>query len=490
MARLRSDDRGVPYFAAFLDLLHQRVVVVGGGSVATTKVRALLPCRPHPLVVIAPRASAEIRRAAARGDLVWHARPYATGDLQGAVLAFGATDDRAENARVAADARALAIRVLAVDDVPNCDFIAPALVRRGDVTIAISTNGRSPAMARRTRERLERTLPPYWADLLDVAASARERLGQTRSLIDPEDWQRALDGDVEQLAARGELAEATELLLRKLERSLFEASSDIGQVSLVGAGPGDPDLLTVRALKRLQEADVVVHDRLIGDGVLALARSTAKLIDVGKSPGGSGARQTEIEALLIELARDGKRVVRLKGGDPYLFGRGGEEALALARAGVPFEVVPGVSSALAAPAAIGIPVTHRGLSSSVTVATGHDWQQQDWTLLARSRGTLVLLMAVEHLDEVAAALQTHGRSSEEPAAVVQWATTAHQRSVRGSLGEIARLARRAGLGPPAVLVVGPTAALGAALAGAQPVATAEQTDLDSPGGKGLLSRVV
>src|SRR5919202_5940459 len=277
MARTSPHDRGVAYFAAFLDLLDKKVVVVGAGKIAPRKARALRPCRPEPLLVIAPQASAVIRRAAEAGQLVWLAREYAEGDLVGAALAFGATDDRRLNARVAADARQLHVPVLAVDDVPNCDFIAPALVRRGDVTVAISTGGRSPAMARRTRERLERALPAYWGDLLEVAADARERLGSTRSLIEPDRWQAALDGEVEQLADSGALAEATEVLLRKLERSLFEPTEDhAGVVSLVGAGPGDPELMTLRAVQRLQAADVVVHDRLAGPPIPAFAPAFAE----------------------------------------------------------------------------------------------------------------------------------------------------------------------------------------------------------------------
>jgi uroporphyrin-III C-methyltransferase/precorrin-2 dehydrogenase/sirohydrochlorin ferrochelatase len=364
---------------------------------------------------------------------------------------------------VAAEARRRGVPVLAVDDVPNCDFIAPALVRRGDVTVAVSTSGRSPAMARRTRERLQQALPPYWADLLDVAAAARETLGETRALIDPDRWQAALEGEVERLVADGQLATATELLVKKLERTLFESAPEppatVGLVSLVGAGPGDPELLTLRAVQRLQAADVVVYDRLVGDGALRYAAAEAELIDVGKTPGGGGPGQAEINALLIDLGAAGKRVVRLKGGDPYLFGRGGEEALALARAGVAFEVVPGVSSALAAPAAAGIPITHRGLSGSVTIANGHDVDQHDWTALAQSAGTLVFLMGVEHLDEIVERLIDAGRSSYEPAAVVQWATTPRQRSVHAALGEIPQVAQRAGLGAPAVIVIGPTAAL-------------------------------
>src|SRR5713101_85889 len=304
MTRTSPADRGVPYFAAFLDLVRKKVVVVGGGNVATTKVRALLPCRPEPLVVVAPEVSAFIRRAAEAGQLEWLPREYALDDLREATLAFGATDDRVLNLRVACDARPLGVAVLAVDDVPNCDFIAPALVRRGDVTVAISTGGRSPAMARRTRELLERALPGSWGDVLEVAAAARERLGATRQLIDADRWQTALDGEVERLAEAGALDEATDLLVRKLERTLFEprrngiaagrvtgggsAAGDLpsGVVSLVGAGPGDPELLTLRAVRRLQTAEAVVHDRLVSAEVLEYAHPAAERFDVGKAPGG------------------------------------------------------------------------------------------------------------------------------------------------------------------------------------------------------------
>src|SRR5437660_1280360 len=357
MARSTPDQRGVPYFAAFLDLLNKKIVVVGGGKVATTKVRALSPYRPAPLVVVAPRVSGPIRRAAEAGQLLWLGREYADGDLDGAALAFGASDDTDLNARVAADARRLGIPVLAVDDVPNCDFIAPALVRRGDVTIAISTAGRSPAMARRTRERLEHELPRYWGDLLDVAAEARDRLGVTRSLIEADRWQTALDGEVERLTESGLLGEAADVLVRKLERSLFEpadferadfdpadfeladfelADFELAEeqestrtppspqpsprgrgsfVSLVGAGPGDPELLTLRAVQRLQAADVVVHDRLVGLPVLEHAAPGAECIDVGKTPGGGGPSQTEINTLLVELGRQGRRGVAPMGAD-------------------------------------------------------------------------------------------------------------------------------------------------------------------------------
>ncbi|MCA1647237.1 MAG: uroporphyrinogen-III synthase [Chloroflexi bacterium] len=419
MTRSFSADRGVPYFAAFLDLVRKKVVVVGGGHVATSKVRALLPCQPEPLVVLAPHASAFIRHAAAAGQLDWRPRAYAAQDLRDAALAFGATDQHDVNAQVAADARRLGVPVLAVDDVPNCDFIAPALVRRGELTVAISTSGRSPAMARRTRERLERALPGRWGDLLEVAADVRERLGATRPLIDADRWQMAMDGDVERLAEAGALDRAAEVLLHKLERSLFEPDAATrGLVSLVGAGPGDPELLTLRAVRRLQTAEAVVHDRLVSAEVLE---------------------------------------------------------------GLAFEVVPGISAALAAPAAAGIPVTHRGLSGSVTFVNGHDMDQHDWSVLARAGGTLVFLMAVEHLEEIVARLRAHGRAAVEPAAIVQWATTPRQRILTAPLAEIAATTRAAGVGAPAILVVGPTAALSAELgAGGAPAQARRRTATTLP----------
>ncbi|HEY2594646.1 MAG TPA: uroporphyrinogen-III C-methyltransferase, partial [Chloroflexota bacterium] len=285
-------------------------------------------------------------------------------------------------------------------------------------------------------------------------------LGGTRSVIDPDRWQSALGGEVEYLASIGALQEATDLLVKTLERSLFEPVPESpGLVSLVGAGPGAPDLLTLRAVERLRAADVVVHDRLVSDAVLEYAAPSAERIDVGKRPGGKGASQTDINTLLVGLAQQGRRVVRLKGGDPFVFGRGGEEALALAQAGVEFEVVPGISSALASPAAAGVPVTHRGLSASVTVVNGHDAEQHDWAALARGGGTLVFLMAVEHLEGIVERLLAYGRSPSEPTALIEWATLPRQRVLAAPLDEVAVQARLAEFEPPAVLVVGPTAAL-------------------------------
>jgi uroporphyrin-III C-methyltransferase len=245
-----------------------------------------------------------------------------------------------------------------------------------------------------------------------------------------------------------------------------------GVVHLVGAGPGDPDLLTVRGLRLLRSAEVVVHDRLGAEGLLHLVPADAILIDAGKAPGRHGMTQEEICAVLVEHARAGRRVVRLKGGDPFVFGRGGEEALALAEAGLRFEVVPGVSSAIAAPAMAGIPVTHRGIARTVTIASGHDdpaspAARARWEALAQVPGTLVLLMAMTNLSEIAAALVAGGRAADEPAAAIQWSTTADEHRVGATLATIADACATAGVGSPAVVVIGPVVALGELLESAR-----------------------
>ena len=239
-------------------------------------------------------------------------------------------------------------------------------------------------------------------------------------------------------------------------------TSRAGLVSLVGAGPGDPELITVKGLRRLQTADAVVYDRLVSAELLELVPEHAEIYDVGKLPGAHKARQQEINELLVALGRRGLRVVRLKGGDPFVFGRGGEEALELARWGVPCEIVPGVSSAVAVPASAGIPVTHRGLAASFTVVTGHsevNGEEQDWRTLAGLRGTLVFLMGVENLSGIAEQLVRHGRAGSEPAAVIQDGTTPQQRVLVAPLAEIGARAQELGIRPPATFVVGPTVQL-------------------------------
>ena len=388
-------------FPLLLDLAGRRVVVVGGGAVAARRVRGLVEAGAA-VHVIAPQIAPEIVAA----EVSTETRGYAEGDLAGAWLAVSCADDPAVNAAVGSEAQRRQIFCVRADAAPAGTARTPAVLRRDELTVAVNA-GDDPRRAMALRD----------------AISA------------------ALDA--------GELP----------ERRLRPATH--GSVALVGGGPGDPELITVRGRRLVASADVVVVDRLAPRALLDGLPDDVEVIDCGKSAHRQNLSQAEINAVLVDRARAGKRVVRLKGGDPFVFGRGGEEWLACVAAGVPVSVVPGISAALAAPAAAGIPLTHRGVAADFTVVSGHldpgrpPHEGIDWPGLAASGGTLVLLMAMERLDLIAAALIEHGRPGSTPAAVVHRATLAEQRVVRAPLAELAAAAQRDGIGAPAVIVVGP-----------------------------------
>jgi uroporphyrin-III C-methyltransferase/precorrin-2 dehydrogenase/sirohydrochlorin ferrochelatase len=431
------------------------VLVVGGGKVAEGKIDQLLESEAR-VRLVSPTATPRIAALAAQGLIDWQERAYAPTDIAAAWIVIAAADDRAANACVAADARAAGRLVNAVDDVPNCDFIAMSIVKKGDLQVAISTGGGSPAMARWMREELERLLPDELAALLDTLADVRAELKAAGRIPPYEVWRRAITPAALDMLRQGRHGEARDALHAALTGVVAT-----GVVYLVGAGPGDPGLLTQRGAAVLRLADVVLHDRLVDPAVLRLARPDAELVDVGKSPKGRTTAQEEINRLLVEHARAGKSVVRLKGGDPFVFGRGGEEAIALDEAGIRFEVVPGVSSAVAAAAYAGIPVTHRGVSSAVTVVAGHgaaDDRPVADALSAYARtahpGTLVVLMGLGRLDWIVGTLLEAGCRADTPTAVVQAASGPAQRSVVATLEEIVARVEQAGIEAPATLVVG------------------------------------
>jgi uroporphyrin-III C-methyltransferase/precorrin-2 dehydrogenase/sirohydrochlorin ferrochelatase len=451
------------YYPVGLDLAGRPVLVVGGGKVAEGKVDQLLECQAE-LVLVSPEATPRLVELAAEGRLRWRRREYRPADVEGAWIVIAAADDRAVNAEVAADARAAGRLVNAVDDVPNCDFIAMSVLRRGDLQIAISTGGGSPAMARWLREGLETLLPEQYGLLLELLAEIRLELKAAGPVPAYPAWHRAIEAALPALAA-GDRAAARKTLREALASPAPTADTQHptpGQVHLVGAGPGDPDLLTMRAHKLITSADAIVHDRLVDRRILALASPMATLVDVGKAPGHHQLPQSEINDLLVRLARQGQRVVRLKGGDPFVFGRGGEEALALARAGIPFGVVPGVSAALAVPAYAGIPVTHRGRASALTIVTGHGCAEAaapDWAALARPDTTLVVLMGLANLPAIADRLRAAGLPAETPVAVVAQGTRPDQRTVEGTLDNIAARVAAAGVASPATIVIGEVVSL-------------------------------
>jgi uroporphyrin-III C-methyltransferase/precorrin-2 dehydrogenase/sirohydrochlorin ferrochelatase len=468
------------YYPVGLDLADKEVLVVGGGAIAEGKIDQLLECGAR-VRLVSPTATPRLVALAAQGVLVWLERPFEPGDVAGgqpAWIVIAASDDRAANAAVAAAARAAGRLVNAVDDVPNCDFIAMSVLRRGDLQVAISTGGGSPALARWLREELEARLPEELGALLDLLAEARTELKAERRIPPYATWRRAISPDLLRDLADGKRDQAKRRLAAALRgypapgegthlepvRLEGEGPQAAGVVYLVGAGPGDPDLITRRGAELLRAADVVVHDRLVDPRLLELARPEAELVDVGKAPGGHYTPQHEINRVLVDRARGGNVVVRLKGGDPFVFGRGGEEALVLAAAGIRFEVVPGVTAAVAAPAYAGIPVTHRGLASAFTVVTGHGAADEGpleaaLAAYAHGGGTLVVLMGLGRLPSIVDGLRAAGCPPTTPVAVVARASGPDQRTVVGTLADVAERVGAAGLAPPATVVVGDVVAL-------------------------------
>ena len=447
-------------YPVFLELEGRRVVVIGTTAVREGKVEGLLAGGASEVVVLAEQPARRLDALEADPRVRIERRAWHPSDLDDTFLCVASSDDTEERAAIAAAARARGVLANVMDDIPNCDWAAPAIVRRGELVVAISTGGASPALAKKLRMQLSDMFGEEWAELLRVLRVVRE---ETSPLLpDLGDratrWSAALDpAEASTLIREGR---AGDLHDRLTDRLLGNERVETGVVYLVGAGPGDPKLITVRGAEVLRLADVVIYDRLASPQLLDLAPATAERIYAGKEPGRSAMRQPEIDTLLVERALQGKTVVRLKGGDPFVFGRGGEEMLACVRAGVPVEVVPGVTSAIAAPALAGIPVTHRGLAQSFAVVTGSTAHGDDVDLarVATATDTLVILMAAGKLEQTCAELITAGRHAGEPAAIVQWAATPEQRTVVGTLQDLPALAAAASIGPPATLVVGAVAA--------------------------------
>src|SRR6266571_5372804 len=452
------------FYPVFLNLQGRSSVVVGGGAVAEQKVVGLLEAGAR-VTVVSPDLTWKLEDLAATGAIELRRRGYHRGDLEGAFLAIAATDDRSVNADVWAEAEERGILLNAVDDLPHCSFIAPAVHRAGDIAVAVSTGGKSPALAVRLREQIGTLIGREHAEFLDllgelrpvVAARVPDHKVRTRL------WYQIVDSDAVEYVRRRDLAGAR----RRIEELVTTAQSGgegegegegerTGMVYLVGAGPGDPGLVTVRGLDALRTADVVVYDRLVSRALVERAAPWAERVFVGKRSQGHSIEQEQTNDLLIARARQGLVVVRLKGGDPFVFGRGAEECEALERAGIPFDVVPGVTAAIAAPGAAGIPVTHRRYASAFAVAAGQECEGEsdlDWGALARIP-TLVFLMGLRGLPHIAARLLAHGARPETPAAVIASATLPEQRVVVGTLATIEALAREARLASPATLVVG------------------------------------
>ncbi|QKW05547.1 uroporphyrinogen-III C-methyltransferase [Streptomyces sp. NA04227] len=407
-----------PAYPVGLRLSGRRTLVLGGGQVAQRRLPALIAAGAD-IVLVSPSATASVEAMADAGELVWERRRYSEGDLDGAWYALIATSDPEANARASAEAERLRVWCVRSDDAEAATALTPATGRSEGVTIAVLTTDVHDRDPRRT-------------------AAIRDTLVEALG-----------DGTLAVPAAGGREPDGTR----------------VRPVALVGGGPGDPDLITVRGRRLLAEADVVVADRLGPRDLLAELPPHVEVIDAAKIPYGRYMAQEAINNALIEHAKQGKSVVRLKGGDPYVFGRGMEEAQALAAEGIPYTVVPGISSSISVPSAVGIPVTHRGVAHEFTVVSGHvapddERSLVDWAALARLRGTLVILMGVDKIGRIAEALIAHGRASDTPVALIQEGTTAAQRRVDATLATVAETVRTAEVKPPAVIVIGEVVRVG------------------------------
>jgi uroporphyrin-III C-methyltransferase/precorrin-2 dehydrogenase/sirohydrochlorin ferrochelatase len=456
------------YLPVFLQLRDRPVLVVGGGRVAARKVE-LLRRTGAKITVVAPKLVDELRELEAKGELHYVNTVFAPGHVTGTVAVVAATGVPEVNAAVSAAAREQNIAVNVVDDPIASTFIFPAIVDRSPILIAISSGGQAPVLARRIREQMEAFLPARLGALARFMGERRKAVKRAlRTAARRSFWERIVGGVVGARVFAGDEVTAgkdfeRELRTTHLTRSSGTGSLGLGECYLIGAGPGDPDLLTLRALQLLQQADVILYDRLVPAAVLERARRDAERVFVGKQPG-NHTTQERINELLVHYARLGLRVARLKGGDPFIFGRGGEEIEVLAAHGIPYLVVPGITAALGAAAATNIPLTHRKLAQSVTFVTGHvlDDESLDWNALARSRQTVVFYMGVGHLQQIVSRLREAGALVDQAVAVVERATLPEQRTLRGTLGTIVATVQTAKVEPPALLIVGDVTALGAA----------------------------
>jgi len=448
--------RPMDYFPLFARLHDEPCLIVGGGAVALRKAK-LLRAAGARLSINAPAINAGLRELAATGELELHERPFDPALIADHLLIVAATSDPAVNQAVAAAAKAAKRLCNIVDDGEHSSFINPAVIDRSPIVVAISSGGAAPVLARQLRQQLEQQLPARLGALARWAKALRARVNAGIPDLDRRRrfWEQLFSGPIAADVLAGRESEADEALEQTLAGATRSPAE--GEAWLVGAGPGDPGLLTRTGLELLQQAEVILHDRLVSPEILALARRDAEFIDVGKTGGGPSASQDDINRQLVELVQAGRRVCRLKGGDPYIFGRGGEEALALARAGLRFRVIPGITAASGCAAYAGIPLTHRELASAVslvsaTLAPGQG--DPDWAALAALDHTLAIYMPVRRLTDISAALIRHGRAATTPAAVIEAGTTAAQRRIAGTLASIAELARAGDVGSPALLLVG------------------------------------
>lgn len=443
----------------FLPLFHnlrgRLVLVVGGGEIALRKARLLAEAGAR-LRVVAPLIEEAVGALVLQGGGELHERGYQTGDLSGCVLVIAATDDERLNAQVSREAGERSLPVNVVDAPALCSVIFPAIVDRSPLLVAVSSGGDAPVLTRLMRARLETLIPAAYGRLAGLAQKFRSAVKQRFTDVQQRRvfWEEVFQGRIAEQMLSGREAEAERLLADKLAGS---SERELGEVYLVGAGPGDPDLLTFRALRLMQQADVVLYDRLVAPTIIDMCRRDAERIYVGKRRSEHVLPQEQINRQLVALAKQGKRVLRLKGGDPFIFGRGGEEIEELAAEGIPFQVVPGITAAAGCAAYAGIPLTHRDYAQSVRFVTGHLKDNScnlPWADLVAPGQTLVFYMGLVGLPLICEQLIRHGRSADTPAALVQQGTTRQQRVFTGTLADLPRLVAQHEVHAPTLVIVG------------------------------------
>jgi uroporphyrin-III C-methyltransferase/precorrin-2 dehydrogenase/sirohydrochlorin ferrochelatase len=449
------------FLPIFYNISGKACLVVGGGSIAARKAELLLKAEGR-VRVVAPEIDDRIREMSLSHALEFEQREFFVDDLSGAICVIAATNDMAVNQEISAHAQARGIPVNVVDNPELCSFIMPSMIDRSPVQIAISTGGVSPVLARMLRSKLESCIPGAYGDLASLAEEFRDPVKQSLPDVDSRRrfWETVLDGKVAELVFSGRTDDARKALQQQLEG--FDASSVKGEVYLVGAGPGDPDLLTFKALRLMQMADVVVYDRLVSAPVLDMVRRDAEKIYAGKAKANHAIPQENINQLLVRLAKEGKRVLRLKGGDPFIFGRGGEEIAELIDENIEFQVVPGITAASGCASYAGIPLTHRDHSQACIFVTGHRRDGSDdlnWEMLSHANQTVVFYMGLDNVARICRSLKAHGRAADTPAALVEKGTTAEQRVFIGDLDSLPGIIEKNEVHAPTLILVGEVVAL-------------------------------
>jgi uroporphyrin-III C-methyltransferase/precorrin-2 dehydrogenase/sirohydrochlorin ferrochelatase len=451
------------YFPVFLKITGENCLVAGGGKVALRKMQSLLRSGAR-VTLVSTELCRELTALSNENAFVWLPRQFEPDDVEGCRLVIAATDDAQVNQQISAVAHAHNIPVNVVDCPELCSFIMPAVVDRSPVVVALSSGGGSPLLTRLLKAKIESLLHPAYSRLAEFAERNRRRVKAAigDAVARRRFWETLLQGSWADMVCAGRDEEAQSCLEKALCGDAG-STANAGMVYLVGAGPGDPELLTLRALRLIQEADVIVYDRLVSAGVMARARLDAEKIYAGKQRSRHSLPQNEINQLLVELARQGKRVVRLKGGDPFIFGRGGEEIETLMEQGISFQVVPGITAASGCAAYAGIPLTHRDYAQSCLFITGHlkngEVAELDWKRIVNPAQTLVIYMGLHGLRTICETLIRSGCSPNMPAALIQQGTTPEQRVITGELESLAQLGEQLDNNIPTLIIIGEVVSL-------------------------------